>query len=54
MGYWRNTEAEFERFTLFFEAIHVIAISSEIIDRAIRLRRQRSMGWRMPLLLLRR
>lgn len=44
MGYWRNTEAEFGRFALFFDAIHVIAISSEIIDRAIRLRRQRSMG----------
>ena len=44
MGYWRNDDAEFERFALFFEAIHVIAISSEIIDLAIRLRCQRSMG----------
>lgn len=44
MGYWRNSDAEYERFALFFDAIHVIAISSDIIDRAIRLRRERSMG----------
>lgn len=44
LGYWRNSDAEYERFDLFFDAPHVIAISSEIIDRAIRLRRQRSMG----------
>lgn len=44
MGYWRISDAEFERFALFFDATHVIAISPEIIDRAIRLRRQRSMG----------
>lgn len=44
MGYWRNSDAEFERFALFFDTTHVIAISSEIIDRAIRLRRQRSLG----------
>lgn len=44
MGYWRNSEAEFERFSLFFDVIHVIAISSAIIDRAIQLRRQRYTG----------
>jgi toxin FitB len=44
MGYWRNSDAEFKRFELFFEATNVIAISSEIIDRAIQLRRRRSMG----------
>ncbi|WP_411727338.1 type II toxin-antitoxin system VapC family toxin [Methyloglobulus sp.] len=44
MGYWRNSDAEYDRFALFFDALHVIAISSEIIDRAIRLSRQRSMG----------
>ena len=44
MGYWRNSDEEFKRFELFFEATHVLAVSSEIIDRAIQLRRQRSMG----------
>lgn len=44
MGYWRNSDEEFKRFELFFEAIHVLGVSSEIIDRAIQLRRQRSMG----------
>ena len=44
LGYWRNSDAEYERFVLFFDALHVIAVSTEIIDRAIRLRRQRSMG----------
>lgn len=44
MGYWRNSDDEFKRFELFFEAIHILAVSSEIIDRAIQLRRQRSMG----------
>ncbi|MFU8787507.1 MAG: type II toxin-antitoxin system VapC family toxin [Methylobacter sp.] len=44
MGYWRNSDDEFNRFGLFFEAIHVLAVSSEIIDCAIQLRRQRSMG----------
>jgi toxin FitB len=44
MGYWRNSESEFERFALFFDAIHIIAVSSKIIDHAIQLRRQRSMG----------
>lgn len=31
-------------FELFFEATHVLAVSPEVIDRAIQLRRQRSMG----------
>ncbi len=44
MGYWRNSDEEFKRFELFFEATHVLAVSAEIIDRAIQLRRQRSMG----------
>lgn len=44
MGYWRNSDAEFRSFELFFQATHVLAISFEIIDRAIQLRRQRSMG----------
>lgn len=44
MGYWRNSDAEFRRFELFFEATHVLTVSFEIIDRAIQLRRQRSMG----------
>ena len=44
MGYWRNSDDEFKRFELFFEAIHVLSVSSEVIDRAIQLRRQRSMG----------
>jgi predicted nucleic acid-binding protein len=39
MGYWRNSDAEFKLFDLFFEATNVIDISSEIIDRAIQLRR---------------
>ncbi len=44
MGYWRNSDAEFRRFELFFAATHVFGVSFEIIDRAIQLRRQRSMG----------
>lgn len=44
MGYWRNSDAEFRRFELFFDATHVLDVSFEIIDRAIQLRRQRSMG----------
>ena len=44
MGYWRNSDEEFKRFELFFEATHVLVVSAEIIDRAIQLRRQRSMG----------
>lgn len=44
MGFWRNSDAEFERFAMFFDALHVLAVSSEIVDRAIQLRRQKSMG----------
>jgi len=44
MGYWRNSYDEFKRFELFFEAIHVLSVSSEVIDLAIQLRRQRSLG----------
>jgi len=44
MGYWRNSDAEFKQFELFFEVTHVIPISSEVIDYAIQLRRRRSMG----------
>lgn len=44
MGYWRNSDAEFARFALFFDAVHVFAVSSEIIDLAIQLRRQKNMG----------
>lgn len=44
MGYWRNSDAEFRRFELFFDATHVLDVSFEIIDRAIQLRRRRSMG----------
>jgi len=44
MGYWRNTNAEVDRFAMFFDALHVLEISSDIINRAIGLRRQRSLG----------
>lgn len=44
IGYWRNTNAEVERFAMFFDALHVLEISSDIINRAIGLRRQRSLG----------
>lgn len=44
MGYWRNSDAEFKQFELFFNATHILSISSDIIDYAIQLRRKRSMG----------
>lgn len=44
MGYWRNSDAEFRRFELFFDATHVLGVSFEVIERAIQLRRRRSMG----------
>ncbi len=44
IGYWRNSDAEFERFALFFDALPILAVSSEIINYAIQLRRQKSMG----------
>lgn len=44
MGYWRNSEAEFQQFGLFFDAMQIFAVSDEIIEHAIHLRRQRSMG----------
>jgi len=48
MGYWRNSDDEFKRFELFFEALHVLAVSSEIIDRAIQCDANAAWGWAMP------
>lgn len=44
MGFWRNSEAEFHQFSLFFDAMPIYEVSDLIIDQAIHLRRQRSVG----------
>jgi hypothetical protein len=44
MGFWRNTDQQFEQFALFFDAMRLFSVSDDIIERAIELRRQRSMG----------
>lgn len=44
MGYWRNNEIEYQYFELFFQNLIIYNISAEIIEKAITLRRKRSMG----------
>ena len=44
MGYWRNNEIEYQYFELFFQNLIVYNISDEIVEKAITLRRKRSMG----------
>lgn len=44
MGFWRNTDQQFEQFALFFDAMRLVSVSDDIVERAIELRGQRSMG----------
>jgi predicted nucleic acid-binding protein len=44
MGFWRLTEDGYQSFATFFGELDVIALSPDIVDGAIALRRKRSMG----------
>jgi predicted nucleic acid-binding protein len=44
MGFGQLTENEYRSFALFFNELDIIAVTSEIVDRAIDLRRKRKMG----------
>ena len=44
MGFWRLTDDEYQIFATFFAELDTIDLSPEIVDRAIALRRKRSIG----------
>ncbi|MBL7644994.1 MAG: type II toxin-antitoxin system VapC family toxin [Candidatus Hydrogenedentes bacterium] len=44
MGYWRLTNDDHQSFAAFFAELDIIALSPEIVDGAIALRRKRSIG----------
>lgn len=44
LGYWRLSDEEYQRYETFFNALDIIHVSPQVIERAIALRRLRSIG----------
>lgn len=44
LGYWRLSSDEYERLALFFAAMPILPVTTEIIEAAIQLRLRRRMG----------
>lgn len=44
MGFWRLSEEEYQQFSMLFRALDTIAVSSPVIEQAIALRREKSIG----------
>ncbi len=44
LGFWRLSDEEYRRFVVFFAAMDIIAVTPDVIEGAIALRRKRSMG----------